>query len=230
MIFLASLPNAEKTLYFSAVEESVIDDFIFEKILTEGYQRIGIKVKKRCYPMERALLSSNLGKTDGEMARIKGISEEYKNLMIVPVVVLTSGIMAFSVKDISVSSGWESLTSYRVVIQQGMKIVEINAKKYHWNYRSLTHTEQLFRTLVVDRYDVAVTDLLKGLASLRKLRLMAKGKQFEKVMLLKPPLFKVELYHYLHKKNRALISRITAALLEMENEGLIKTRKNQHSW
>ncbi len=230
MLFLASTVYAEKVLYFSAVEGSVIDNFIFEKILTEGYQRIGIKVKKKYYPMERALKSSNLGKTDGEMARIKGISDKYENLVIIPVVVLTTGIVAFSMKDASVSKGWKSLTPYKVVIQRGMKIVEKNAKKHNWKFKSLTHTEQLFKTLVVGRYDVAVTDLLKGLSSLNKLKATTKGNKFQNIKLIEPALFEVKLYHYLHKKNKDLIPKITTALMEMEKEGLIKIRKDQHSW
>ncbi len=47
MFFSASTVYAEKVLILSAVEDSIVDNFIFEKILTEGYQRIGIKVKKK---------------------------------------------------------------------------------------------------------------------------------------------------------------------------------------
>ncbi len=230
MSFFVNTVHAQKVLYFSAVEASVVDIFVFEEILTEGYQRIGIKVKRRFYPMERALTSSNTGKTDGEMSRVEGISDKYPNLLIIPVAVLNTEIVAFSVKDISVAKGWESLTQHSVVIQMGMKIVEINAKKFNWKYSAMIRTDQLFMTLIKGRYDVAVTELFKGYASLNKLKANSEGKEYQSIKLLKPPLLEIKLYHYLHKSNKDLIPKITASLMEMEKEGLIKMRKEQYSW
>jgi len=45
-LFFISCPiYAQKSLLFSAVQGSIIDNFVFSQILKEGYQRIGIKTQ-----------------------------------------------------------------------------------------------------------------------------------------------------------------------------------------
>jgi len=223
-LFLVSCPiYAQKSLIFSAVQGSMIDNFVFSQILKEGYQRIGIKTQIEFLPAERALVYSNNGQTDGEIARIMGISKKYPNLIVVPVVVMPTGVVAFTLKNNEISvKGWESLRGYNVSIQRGMKLIEINAEKSGWETNKLIHTEQLFRLLLLGRVEVAVTGKFKGLSGLSNLK--KSGMDISNIVMLDPPLYSVKLYHYLHNKNKHLIPRITASLQEMEKYEIIQKR------
>ncbi|MCP3922044.1 MAG: transporter substrate-binding domain-containing protein [Desulfobacterales bacterium] len=225
-LILISCPiYAQKTLLFSAVEGSIIDDFVFNQILKDGYKRIGIKVQKQAVPSRRSLFYSNNGTTDGEIARITGISEKYSNLIMVPVVVMSSRIVAFTLKNKRISiNGWESLQGKRVSIQRGMIVVKTNAEKNGWNTVKVNDSERnrLFKLLLYDRVEVAVTDVLSGLSILSDLKIS--GEDISKIVMLEPQIFPVKLYHFLHRKNENLIPKITTSLQEMEKEGVIKKK------
>ena len=54
-------------------------------IVRRAYQELGIQIKYKTYPAERALKLSNNGTADGELVRIKGIESKYPNLIRIPI-------------------------------------------------------------------------------------------------------------------------------------------------
>lgn len=211
-------------LVFSSVEGSRIDNFIFNDVLKEAYRRIGIEIRREVFPIGRSLLSSNTGKTDGEMGRVMGISDKFTNLVIVPVAVMHTAIEAFSLKerDISIENGWPDLAPHAVATLRGILIIERNADRHRLRYSRLETSEQLFRTLLKGRYDVVITDRTKAMDALGVLK--REGSAIGRIRRLVPPLLPIKLYHYLHRRHRQLIPRIEASLKEMEREGLIRKR------
>ena len=83
------------------------------------------------------------------------------------------------------------------------------------NVEKVTETEQLFNMLIRDRVDIVILPRDVGLKTLKAMNL-------KDIRMLEPPLQRDKLYHYLHKKNEALVPKITASLQEMGKKGLIQ--------
>ena len=81
------------------------------EILRVAYQQLGVSISFKTFPAERALVTSNKGRADGELVRIKGINKKYPNLIRVPVSHVSSEQTAFSKRVEIVIEGWHSLNS-----------------------------------------------------------------------------------------------------------------------
>ena len=119
--------HAQQTITLSGTKGSVYDEFIFNQILREAYKKIGITAEINFLPNERALLYSNKGTTDGETARVLAITNEFPNLVVVPVPLRRIAIVGYSTKnEVIPITGWESLKPYKIVFVRGSKILQIN--------------------------------------------------------------------------------------------------------
>ena len=216
--------EAGEALIISGAEDSIIHDFIFEEVLREAYARAGLTVGRTLLPGVRSLRSSNGGETDGEMGRVAGIEDRYPNLVRVPVVVMRTEIVAFALRatEVWAPGGWGDLLPYEVAIPRAILIIEKRALEHGLNFRKLDTVDQMMRTLLKGRYQVAVTDKYKALVTLAGLR--REGVSVDAIEMLSPPLITVNLYHYLHRKNFRLLPRLTKALEAMEGEGIIEAR------
>ncbi|BBO72067.1 hypothetical protein DSCA_59970 [Desulfosarcina alkanivorans] len=83
------------------------------------------------------------------------------------------------------------------------------------NPTTVNSNESLFKILGARRVDIIVITRVNGLEVMQQLKIPG-------IRPLEPPIESYPLYHYRHKKNRHLMPEITAALEEMEKEGLIK--------
>ena len=102
--------------------------------------------------------------------------------------------------------GWKSLRPYRIGFRKGFKFAE--EKTQGMNVETLVDTEQAFKLLALGRIDLVLEARETGMEILKKLNL--KG-----IHVLDPPLQKVKLYHYLHKKHAAIIQPLTKAMKEV---------------
>jgi len=188
------------------------------KVLSEAYQRLGIKVHIDAFPAGRSLIMSNNGDVDGEVYRVKGIEKTYENLVMVPVAVNQVEVVVFT-KGVTFSvTGWDSLKPYTIGIRRGSTFIE--KKTIGMKVKPVTKIEQLFLMLDLGRNDVIVTSRLAGLMAMKELNI--KG-----VHILEPSIVTKNVYHYLHKKNSHLLSDISGVLQDMENEGRIKEIRMQ---
>ncbi len=71
---------------------------------------------------------------------------------------------------------------------------------------------QLFIKLDAGRNDVVVTSRLEGQLVINELG-------YHDIQAVEPPLARIGLYHFLHKKNKALVPQIEKVLKEMETSG-----------
>ena len=203
--------SAESVVLVTPVNS--VDTVTSEVILREAYRRIGINLVIKKYPAERALKLANQGKVDGEVQRINGIAAKYPNLIQVhPKINFIEGVV-FSKSVTFDVKGWESLRPYRIGIIRGIKFAERNTAGMKvlpaGNYATL------FKMLDRKRFDIIVSPSLNG----RYQMLQAGVKGLRE---LPPPIMRFDLFHYLHKKNKALLPRISKVLQSMRESGDLK--------
>lgn len=207
--------HAAESLTFSAIEDST-NTLISARVLKEAYKRINIEIIIEKYPAARALQYSNAGHTDGELFRVGDINKKYSNLLMIPVPINTLEGLAFSKQVRLTASGWHSLKPYKVGIRRGIKFSEKGVHSVEGIYTQVVaRNEQLFRLLEAGRVDIIILARLNGLETSKKLQIPSGS-------LLTKTVEDYPLYHYLHKKHRHLVPEITATLIEMKKEGLIK--------
>lgn len=209
---LACLPvgaTAQDTLTLSGALDGY-SPRLSAAILTVAYEQLGISITAEYLPNERAIVDANDGVLDGVLDRRAGMSETYPNLIIVPVVLMTSDWVVFTKQTRFTVQGWESLRPYAIALQRGSKGPE---KATEGMKRTIvTSKDQLFKMLEADRVDVVLAIREDGLRVLKQLG-------FTDITILEPSLQQVPVYHYLHKKHEALIPKITAVLQTMADNG-----------
>jgi len=213
------LQAAEK-LVIASIEDTV-HALISEKVVTDAYQRIGIEAVVRYYPGNRSVDTSNRGDADGELYRVAGMNKDYPNLLMVPVPIGKFDGMVFTKETEFDVNGWESLKPYKVGVRGGIRFSDEGTGSVEGIYlETVSSNEQLFLMCESGRVDIIVIARLNGLKMQQKLKKPG-------IRPLEPPIQRYLLYHYLHKKNSHLIPKISAALQEMEKEGLIKRIRDQ---
>ena len=186
-----------------------------QKILKEAYRRIGEEITFNLLPAARALELSNRGVTDGELSRVDNMQEKYPNLVKVPTSYMQVDNVAFTKKlDIHVA-GYKSLRPYRIAFRLGLKAAEFGTDGFSQVYM-VKSDKQAFSMLDMGRVDVVIDGRLVGSSEVEKLGLQG-------VRILDDPVDRVPLYHYLHKKNQGLVSRLDAAIQSMLKDGTIDT-------
>lgn len=205
-----------KTLTFPQLVEGKFAE-VGEDILEEAYRRIGIKVKFIYYPSERALIESNLGHIDGEMYRVNGIDETYKNLIKVPTSYISAVHFVYSQDPNIKVNGYESLKSKSIAFRRGLKVVEKNTVDF--NRTQVSSPEQAFFMLENGRVDIVIEEELTSASIIKENKL-------ENIKPLYPAISEDKLFHYLNKKHKHLVPEIDRVLKAMLLDGTIEKLKN----
>ncbi|MBF0329187.1 MAG: transporter substrate-binding domain-containing protein [Nitrospirae bacterium] len=187
---------------------------ICERVMTEAFRRIGIKLKIVDLPSERALINANEGIEDGNFARVEGLEKLYPNLIRISETITTFEFVAFSKKASFKTLGWDSLRPYNIGIITGWKILENNIA----GVKSLTKVRDeklLFNLLLSEKADVVVYDRMQGKFVLKQLG--AKD-----IKILQPPLAVKGMYPYLHKRHADLVPKLEQVLRTMKKDGTFK--------
>ena len=201
--------KAESYLKFSGIKNSV-NHKICARMLEKVYENLGIRIRIQAFPANRALILSNSGEFDGEVQRIDGIEENYPNLIKVPEPIFVLEASVF-VKNAEITiEGWSSLKTYRIGIPRGIKYLETNTDGM--NRIIASSIEQLFYLLDASRVDIVIISTNYGKEFLENHRNL-------NIMLITPPIIKVPLYHYLHKKHKAIVSIVKDNIKQLKEEG-----------
>ncbi|MCX4027825.1 transporter substrate-binding domain-containing protein [Endozoicomonas sp. SM1973] len=191
--------------------------------MKEAYHNIGGELEVRYYPgWKRTLIEANKGNTDGELFRIYGTNRDYPNLVMVPVPVAHIEGVAFTGKEelkSFVISGWHSIQYNTIGYIGGIRFIA-NGTKGFSGIEVLSNMEQLLQSVNSQHLDLGINDRITLLPFL-------KADEYSNIKILEPPLQKIKLYHYLHKRNSKLILQITKALKKMENENRIKVIRDE---
>jgi len=181
-----------------------------EEVAREAFRRSGLDLTVVPLPIERALINANAGIEDGDLFRAAGFEKDYPNLVQVPQPLMDQDFVAFALRpDIEVR-GWADLTRYSVGFITGQKIIERHLK----DVKNLTATrdhDQLPALLVNGRADVVIDNRWVGVLVARRTKVAAR--------VLEPPLLRVPMYMYLHRRHEALVAPLAAALAEIKRDG-----------
>ncbi len=184
----------------------------------ELFSRIGTNVKIIPLPSGRSIINANEGIDDGVIGRTPGMEEKYKNLIMVPVPVITFKFVAYSLDEKISVNGWDSFKPYSVGYIRGWYIYEKNLPKT----KALTvvnNAEQLFNLLMNRRSDLILFEYYRGSWWNKHLNANAH--------LIGSPIAEKNMYIYMHKKHKDLVPKLTKALNDMKNDGTYNTIKDQ---
>ena len=184
----------------------------------EIFARIGLNAKVIRLPSARSIINANEGIDDGVIARTAGMEQKYKNLIRVPVSVVTFKFVAYSLdKKISVSD-WDSFAPYSVGYIRGWRIYEKNLTKT----KSLTivnNAEQLFKLLMNGRADLIMFEYYRGTWWNKHLNANAH--------IIGSPVAEKEMFMYMHKKHKMMVPKITEAFNAMKQDGTYQRIKDK---
>ncbi len=117
-------------------------------------------------------------------------------------------------------NGWDSIRGYRIGIVRGVGTSEDGTRGMP-HVLAVTSLTQLMQALAADRIDIAVSDAFSGLAAVRQLGLS------REIALLKPPLQRVEIYHFLHRRHADLVPRVEGVLRQMQASGELEALRRE---
>ena len=201
--------QAAEKLILTSVAGSV-DAKVGEAVVKEAYKRLGIDIEIEWLGGKTALEYSNSGKVDGELQRIDGINQRFKNLVQVPIPINYLQGVAFSKRHNTSIKGWFSLKPHRVGIVRGIIFAEQGAQGM--DVKIAVTYEELIVMLDREMIDVAIMPRINGLVAIKKQK--SKGiKELEGV------LETLLLYHYVHKKNAHLVPKLERELKRMLLDG-----------
>lgn len=201
-----------------AVTISLIEgDFIhgiIKDIVRTAYKKIGYDISFYELPARRSLEWANSGKTDGDLARIDGINRKYGNLIKINTPLFTIKGVVFTKKINRDVRSWNDLKDLNIGIRNGIRYCEIGTRGF--NRIKAQDLPNLFTLLANDRIDVAVADYDIGRYEI------AKNFKGSNIHIIGHPLKSSHLYHYIHKKNKSLETKLEKVLIEMTNGGEIE--------
>ncbi len=216
-LFIAIPLRAQPEVVVSGIEDLMTDGVVAQDILREAYNRIGYKMIYDPHPAARALHRAEKGITDAAATRVKKMMLKFPSLIIVPVKLFEFRVSIFT-KHKNMVPALTSLKNKRIGIRRGIKIVETQTKNMDtW---SSTYTPELFEMLASNRLDALYIAKVDGVMTLTELRKKNQTK-FAGIVDLTPALINIPVYHFVHEKNKHLVSKLTQVLTTMEKEGYL---------
>ncbi len=209
--------QAGQTLSFGYIDQPLSSMSL--AVLKAAYEKLGYTIETAKGPAARILADSNAGLSDGEVHRIAAISSQYPNLIRIDVPINTVEGMLISCGKTYDLKNIKDLEKYRVAVRIG-NIYATNLTKDLPNVTRTTSADKLLQLLLEGRVDLLLSDRpwaisQKGLPGNECLRIQ------------EPPLVTIPLYHYIHKRHRALVPAITRVLKKMQNSGESETIRRQ---
>jgi len=200
-----------KDYYFVSINH-LIEQEVGRIVIPKIYENMGLSVSIEPMPGKRAQSLATSGEKDGEIMRIYTYGIENPTTIRVPTAYYYLETMAFIRKDSGVVINHESdLRKYQVAKVRGVKHTN-NITQGMKNVISLNNTEQIMKFLKVGRADVVLTNTLDGMVVINRLG-------YENIIPLDKPLAVLELYNYIHEKNKALIPKVDSMIKVMKANG-----------
>ena len=211
--------HSEEPLRFAQIVDTP-DQVIGAEILEVAYKRLGIPIKIVQMPGRRALRESSEGRIDGEIHRILSIGNDYPTLIRVPTPINYIEPTVFSKNERFAVTGCPDLKDYRIGIVRGVRHAEACTRGMK-HVQIVGHSNLLMQILDKGRVDIVITARINGLLQLKKLNL-------DSIYPLSPPLSRRLVYHYLHKKHKALVPKIDRVFKEMQESGELERLREEY--
>jgi polar amino acid transport system substrate-binding protein len=181
-----------------------------EELVREALRRAGHPLRVVPLPHERALANANAGIEDGDLYRAAGFEQDYPNLVQVPTPLIDQDFVALTLRAEVALRGWADLGPYSTAYVTGNKIIE-RGLQGHGAVTTVRDNELLLGLLAAGRADVVIINRWVGLAAARRLGL--------RVRVVEPPLARVPMFVYLHRRHEALVPVLAAALAGLRRDG-----------
>ncbi len=218
LILIVSLSHANQpktqALTFTTAK-SDYSNYVSEAILKEAYGKIGIEIQVLRYPDLKGLKKSNAGSWDGELQRMKGLTQKYSRLIRVPVMINNVELVVYARDPNIVIKKPADLAPYHVGYYKGALIFDKLTQGFARTSGFSTQKETL-KMLAAGKVDVVIGDTLTAPWRIKHHKI--KG-----LHPLSPPLMNLQLYHFLNKRHKALIPKITKVLKSMKKRGRLET-------
>ncbi|WP_344800055.1 substrate-binding periplasmic protein [Litoribacillus peritrichatus] len=221
LIFCFCSASGAQTLKVSMIEKTP-DQLVAAEVLREIYHRLGISLEFIVFPGKRALVESSKGNVDAELQRIFEIGESYPTLIRVPTPFMTWGVSVFSNKHDFKVDGWSSMRGFTVVMIRGMKYAEIGLENAGAKeIIVLNDIKSMLNLINSHRADLAISSHFNVTYHLKKMNI-------DSIHPLKPQLKRYELFHYLHEKNKHLVSQLDGVIRTMIKSGELERLQEKH--
>lgn len=195
----------EDAMVIAEIENSV-DGEIARKVLKMAYGELGVPVEFRAFSADEALKQSNTGQVDAELQRIHGISEDFENLVQIPIPINVLHGSAYSIKYRLPITGWHSLRPYRIGVARGIVFSERYTR--HMEVVTADGYLDLFPLLHAGEVDVVVLPRLVA----RHYLMESNDSTVQEMEGVLETLF---LYHYVHRSRADVAERLTPILKKM---------------
>ncbi len=174
-----------------------------QKLLRQAYGKIGYSVEFKRVPMLRSLDEVNSGHFDGEVCRLRGLSSQYPNLILVRVPLCIVHVVAVSRTE-HLLKGWDDFAGLAVAYRPGIVGVR---HLLPTNVRIMggLNTKHALDLVVENRVDVAL--LLQA-----NIKSWLNTPQYAKLCVQELPFGRMPLYHYLHERHATLVPKVEVVL------------------
>lgn len=216
---LLALPKIgmAETYTFAAIENNPYQKAI-ARVLGDAFADMGHSLNVKYLPGKRALIMSNTGHLDGEVARIATTTQSYPNLIPLPLAIGQFKATAITYNAPHKYTGFEQFKPYRLGILRGTIWSEKRTKNYQ--RMQLNSYSEMIRMLQVNRFDYGFGDH----AIFTHIKETTKAS----FKVLEPPIFQLDLYPFVHKDKAALIPQLVAALNKIDQSEGLKNRVNRY--
>ena len=207
---ITSICSAEE--YHFASIAKLMEQKIGQVVITEVYNKLGITITIQPLPANLAQTGAESGRKDGEIMRIWTYGDENLSVIRVPTPYYSFKTTAFIRKGSNLTiNSKEDLKGLRLVKVTGVKHTN-NITAGMANVYDIYNTESMMKYLTAGRADVALTAAIDGLAVLKSFG-------SNEIIAIEKPLATLNLYHYIHKKHKALVPRVDKVIREMKQSG-----------
>jgi len=191
---------------------NLIEQEIGRIILPEIYEKLDIPITITPLPGKRAQYEATSGASDGEIMRIFTYGIENPNMIRVPTPYYSLETMAFIRKDSNIIiNNKEDLKSYKIVKVRGVKHTN-NITRGLENLVDLNSTKQIMKFLDKGRADIALTNTVDGIMTIKELNLI-------NIQAISQPLARLQLFHYIHNNHQDLVPKVDNVIKEMKDSG-----------
>ena len=211
LVLLTINLQAKEKYHFVSIEH-LIEQEVGRLVLPEIYKKLNVAIDISPQPGRRAQAYAISGKKDGEIMRIWTYGIENPTTLRVPTPYYKLETMAFVKKNSNIIiTTKEDLKKYKIIKVRGVKHTN-NITAGLSNTNDIENTEKMMMFLQAGRADVALTNTVDGLLALKKLG-------YTNIVPMKQPLARLDLYHYVHEKNKDIISLVNTAIVDMKKSG-----------
>lgn len=212
VLILASFQLFSSELKFSTfVNQSLFH--ICSEIVTEIYSRLDYEVSIIEMSSMRAIKESEAGRTDGEVGRMYSYSDICSEVIAVPTPYYGADTTAFVRSDSGISGVTvENLNQFSVARISGVLNTDLLTSEVEETFDFLTIEDMLRFLQYRDDADLALVNRIGGLIALRKYEING-------IVPLSPPIVRRDIYHFVNKKNAALVPRLNSMIKELKSSG-----------